>query len=49
MELKGEPCWSFTTTYLAEVIPADDLNIGRLNAYNLGPTINPKIIRTNRI
>lgn len=34
-------------TYLAEVIPADDLNKGWLDAYNLGPPIYPKIIRTN--
>lgn len=31
-------------TYLAKVIPADDLNVGRLDAYNLSPTIYPKII-----
>lgn len=34
-------------TYLAEVIPADDLNPGWLDTYNLGPTIYPKIVRAN--
>lgn len=36
-------------TYLAKVIPADNLNEGRLDAYNLGPTIYPKIICADQV
>lgn len=36
-------------TYLAEVIPADNLNKCGLNVYDLVPTVNPEIIRTKLI
>lgn len=36
-------------TYLAEVIPADDLNKGRLDADYLGPTVHPEIVCTDEI
>lgn len=39
------PCKS----YLAEVVPADDLNKARLDAYYLGPTVYPEIICTNLV